>query len=211
MKTVQNSCKFLTCLVGISFLSLAQAKWVFENGKLSNDTIPTDAYCVFPAQIATLEDGAGNSVTGLQIIGINGNAAKLIDFTSVETDTGYKVISVAAPEFARNCREFIGPDVFDLTTNMFMTTKTTVSGKTTTKLQVYITNIVISANIMQFPAKWAMNAPLKTLKPTQFPYLKSFGDRCFYNCTNFQAGASQLIMRGVTNIGNEAFKEVSLE
>ncbi len=199
--------KLLAFLVGVFFFSAAQAKWFYTEGVLTNDA-PSDAQCKFSVSLVTLKDGTGESVTGWQITSKNAKSAKKIDFTTAKGDTGYSVISVSASEFAQTCCEFIGPDVFDLSTNMFTAT---VADKKGNYPALYVTNIVISPNITRFPAKWALRTPLKTLKPNTFPYLRSFDDRCFSSCTNFQADATLLINSAVTNIGAAAFYKVPLK
>lgn len=203
MKIIRNNLRFLSCLVGVFLFLGAQAKWSVVDEKLQNDTTDNSLKCCFPVKKVILQDGAGTNIEGWQITGVNEcTAASLIDFTSVEEDTGYPVISVATHEVSRRCREFRGPDVFDLSTNMFTTVRIGTDGNL---LPLFVTNIVISPNITQFPARWAKNTPLKNLEPKSFPYLRSFGKQSFSCCTNFQADASQFINAGVTNIEEEAF------
>ncbi len=201
--------KALVFLLGALFFSVAQAKWSVEDGKLKNDSTDSNSKCCFPVKEVTLQDGAGEWITGWQITSTNEcGAAYIVDFSSVKQDTGNPVISVATHEVSRRCREFIGPDVFDLSTNMFTTVRKGTDGD---NLPLFVTNIVISPNITCFPARWAMNTPLIKLEPKEFPYLKSIDYRSFYNCTNFQADASFLINSAVTNIGEAAFYKVPLK
>ena len=199
--------KVLVFLLGALFFSVAQAKWFYTGNALTNDA-PSSEQCKFSVKLVTLVDGAGEDITGWQITSKNGKSAKKIDFTTVQEDTEYPVISVSASEFAQTCCEFIGPDVFDLSTNMFTTTEVDKKGN---YLALYVTNIVISPNITRFPSKWALRTPLKVLKPDTFLYLRSFDDKCFSSCTNFQADASLLINPAVTNIGGAAFYRVPLK
>ena len=197
-KQNKNLKKALAVLIAALGLGTAWADWRFVDGKLTND----NPRCSFPAQVVTLTDGAGNLVKGLQLTGKNEESTKKIDFTDVAKDTGYKVISASAEALARNCREFIAPDMFDLSERMF---------KDATTYGVYVTNIVISPNVVRFPKQWAQQTPLKTLKPEKFPYVKSFEDKCFSSCTNFQVDVGNLIDPGVTNIGKEAFYNVPVK
>ena len=197
-KQNKNLKKTLSVLIAALGLGTAQAAWRFVDGKLTND----NPRCSFPAQVVTLTDGAGNNITGLQLTGKNEESTKKIDFTDVAKDTGHKVISASAEALARNCREFIAPDMFDLSERMF---------KDATTYGVYVTNIVISPNVVRFPKQWAQQTPLKTLKPEKFPYVKSFEDKCFSSCTNFQVDVGQLIDPGVTNIGTQAFYNVPVK
>ena len=197
-KQNKNLKKALAVLIAALGLGTAWADWRFVDGKLTND----NPRCSFPAQVVTLTDGAGNNITGLQLTGKNEESTKKIDFTDVEKDTEHKVISASAEALARNCREFIAPDMFDLSERMF---------KDATTKGVYVTNIVISPNVVRFPKQWAQQTPLKTLKPEKFPYVKSFEDKCFSSCTNFQVDVGNLIDPGVTNIGKEAFYNVPVK
>lgn len=199
--------KFQIFLIGVLFFSVAQAKWFYTGSALTNDA-PSDSQCKFSASLVSLQDGEGKSITGWQITSKNAKSAKKIDFTTVEEDTEYPVISVSASEFAQTCCEFIGPDVFDLSTNMFTATVPDSKGNLPT---LYVTNIVISSKVTHFPSKWALRTPLRVLKPDTFPYLKSFDNKCFSGCTNFQADASLLINPAVTNIGSDAFFRVPIK
>ena len=193
-KQNKNLKKALAVLIAALGLGTAWADWRFVDGKLTND----NPRCSFPAQVVTLTDGAGNCVTGLQITGRITTGGWTINLTDVEANTGYKVISSAVSNIVYSCREFIAPDMFDLSPFMFYGNKK-------------VEQITLSSNVTCFPPRWVHGTPLETLKPEKFPYVKSFEDKCFSSCTNFQVDVGQLIDPGVTNIGTQAFYNVPVK
>ncbi len=145
----------------------AQATWVYDTaaGTLS------DGNYSFPVKMMTgttgnqqalVDPATGERVSGLNISGVATAGSGDLDFTSVEADTGYKVIEFGAIQMVNgraDCKKVTAPDVMKMDRETF--------GSNTT-----IEELVISEKITSFPYRcFTGSSALRKITPTEFPYV----------------------------------------
>ena len=144
----------------------AQASWVYDSeaGTLSdgNYSFPVRLQTGTTGNKALTDPATGELVSGLNITGVPTTGSGDLDFTSVEADTGYKVIEIDAIQVVNSitdCKKVTAPDVMKLDRQTF--------GNNTA-----IEELVISDKITSFPWNCFSGAlNLKKITPTEFPYV----------------------------------------
>ena len=176
----------------------AQAKWVYD----ADAKTLSDGNYSFPVRLQTgttgnkaLTDPAtGELVSGLNITGVPTTGSGDLDFTSVEADTGYKVIEIDAIQVVNSitdCKKVTAPDVMKLYRQTF--------GNNTA-----IEELVISDKITSFPYYcFAGASNLKKITPTEFPYVTEQKDQNAFNGAKSLEG--ELSFPNLVKVGSSAF------
>ena len=171
-----------------------QAAWVYDStaGTLS------DGNYSFPVKVVSLADpasAAGEKISGLEISGDATAGSGDLDFTSVETDTGYKVISIVYWDHAKilknvtDCTRFIAPDLMQL-------------GRASFQGYTALTEIVVSDKLTEIPY-YCLNGTtgLKKITPETFPYVTKVGQGAIGS-----SAIETISFPNVTTIEREAFR-----
>ena len=193
MKHILLKCALMGAAVILGSIGV-QAAWTYnsEAGTLS------DGNYSFPVKVVSLADPAsatGEKISGLEISGDATEGSGDLDFTSVETDTGYKVISIVYWDHAKilknitDCTKFIAPDLMQL-------------GRASFQGYTALTEIVVSDKLTEIPY-YCLNGTtgLTKITPSTFPYVTKVGQGAI--------GSSAIETIGfpnVTTIEREAFR-----
>ena len=159
----------LCAAIAVATASLtAQAAWTYD----AEAKTLLDGNYSFPVKEVSIADPAsatGEKISGLEISGDATAGSGDLDFTSVETDTGYKVISIVYWDHANilknvtDCTRFIAPDLMQL-------------GRASFQKYTALTEIVVSDKLTEIPY-YCLNGTtgLTKITPETFPYVTKVG------------------------------------
>lgn len=161
----------LCAAIAVATASLtAQAGWTYdaEAGTLSNSENGY-SFPVVKVSIADPASATDEKISGLQIEGQATGGSGDLDFTSVEKDTGYKLISIREYDHPKilngieGCTKFIAPDLMQL-------------GRQAFQDYTALTEIVVSDKLTKIPY-YSLNGTtgLKKITPSEFPYVTEVG------------------------------------
>ena len=182
----------LCAAIAVATASLsAQAAWTYDADAktLSNGTYS------FSAKVVTKTDPSNSQeVTGLEITGKPTAGSGDLDFTDVEKDTNYKLISFSyygVEKFVdgiSGCTKFVAPDLMQLGRQMFQD-------------YTALAEVVVSDKLTTFP-QYCFNeaTALTKITPTAFPYVATVEQSVF--C---KTGIESISLPSVTTIKDYAF------
>ena len=159
----------LCAAIAVATASLtAQAAWTYD----AEAKTLLDGNYSFPVKEVSIADPAsatGEKISGLEISGDATAGSGDLDFTSVETDTGYKVISIVYWDHANiltnvtDCTRFIAPDLMQL-------------GRASFQDYTALTEIVVSDKLTEIPYRCLNGTTgLTKITPETFPYVTKVG------------------------------------